>query len=422
MDLNEARKVIWMKPNRRPMGELFDEGFLDRGRLEWAAKEAYTPKVREAADVFLALLGQPPSATTNTKPAPQPSVKPNLPDINIKMSIDQARSIFWPIPPFKGQPMGSLVETRQLTLKDLGWAIDNAWDQKVREAAVVLSAIRLKQTVNEPEPPKGYLRIVSKGISFSESNQFRLVYLEGLIIGIMLGAALFAIIYPILFPNNSQSTTTLGEIVSTPTGVVVLILALCLVIGIPLTMWLVAEGSTKIINKQIENYRKGQEGEDRVSDTINAALNGEWTLFRNVLLPGRKGGDLDSILVGPGGVWVLEVKTFTGEFRNIGEQWECLAGKQWQIVKSNPSRQGKRNAALLASFLQADHIKIWVKPAIVWANPESSLKVENPSVPIWKLDRLPDELGNISNGRNISEDDQQKINKKLTRLIERQKQ
>ncbi len=421
MDLNEARRVLWNKPNHRPMGELFDEGFLDKGRLEWAAKEAYTPKVREAAGMFLNLLNKSTSGTTRNKPLTKTPANPQLPGVDVKISLEQARSEIWPFPPFKGQPMGPLAETRQLTLKDLGYASENAWDQKVREAAIVLMAVRLNQKVIEPEPSKGYLHVVSKGRSFSEKRQLRIVQIEGLIYGFLLGIVLSYFIYYQFIQEHPQSTMTFNEIISQPAGVAALIFAICLLIGIPLFMWLVVEGSTRYLDKQVNNYRKGQEGENRVIDVMNAALNGEWVLFRNVILPGRGSGDLDTILVGPAGIWVLEIKTLSGVFRNIGEQWECRSGNKWELVNKNPSRQAKRNAARLGGFLAADGIKQWVKSAVVWANPESPVKVENPSVAVWQLDRLPDEVGNISDGRNISEDDQQKIIKKLTRLIERQK-
>jgi len=38
MDLKDARKVLWLKRNPRPLGELLDEGYLTKDRLEWAAR------------------------------------------------------------------------------------------------------------------------------------------------------------------------------------------------------------------------------------------------------------------------------------------------------------------------------------------------------------------------------------------------
>jgi hypothetical protein len=64
---------------------------------------------------------------------------------------------------------------------------------------------------------------------------------------------------------------------------------------------------------------------------------------------------------------------------------------------------------------------VWVNPVVAWANPESSVKIEDPSTPVWTIERLEDELGNIQENKPLAEKDRQKICEKLTRLIERQK-
>ena len=53
MDLNEARKVLWLRSNPRPLGELLDEGYLTASRLEWAAQWAYNSNLQQAAQVIL---------------------------------------------------------------------------------------------------------------------------------------------------------------------------------------------------------------------------------------------------------------------------------------------------------------------------------------------------------------------------------
>ena len=40
-DIEEARKVLWLKSNPRPLEELAGEGYLTRDRLEWATRWAY---------------------------------------------------------------------------------------------------------------------------------------------------------------------------------------------------------------------------------------------------------------------------------------------------------------------------------------------------------------------------------------------
>ncbi|MBN1485505.1 MAG: NERD domain-containing protein, partial [Chloroflexia bacterium] len=86
----------------------------------------------------------------------------------------------------------------------------------------------------------------------------------------------------------------------------------------------------------------------------------------------------------------------------------------------NPKlRQARRNAGRLGRFLQADKIKQWVEPVVVWANPDGRLSVENPTVAVWTLDRLAEELGNLYQDRKVDESTQARIAEKLTRLGEK---
>ena len=57
--------------------------------------------------------------------------------------------------------------------------------------------------------------------------------------------------------------------------------------------------AAKWLDRQIAAYRRGQQGEDRVVDAIRSSLDAQWTLFRNVVLPGRNRADIDAVLVGP---------------------------------------------------------------------------------------------------------------------------
>ncbi|MBN2503427.1 MAG: NERD domain-containing protein [Anaerolineales bacterium] len=144
------------------------------------------------------------------------------------------------------------------------------------------------------------------------------------------------------------------DIVSRPTG----ILAFVIVMGLMfLSMWvfdLVLNWIEKRFDKRIDAHRLGREGEDLVVQSIVQVLDGNWYMFRNINLPGRNKGDLDLVLVGPPGVWVLEVKNYTGTYRNIGDKWEYKAGKKWKAMSKSPSTQATKN---IGSSMK--RVKIW---------------------------------------------------------------
>jgi hypothetical protein len=419
MNPEEARNVLWLRNNPRPLGELLDEGYLNQSRLQWAAEKAYDPTLKQAAQVILKTENHPVLSAKEKKNSDEvnPQDPNNLWPIGIP--LEKARATLWPYGPNKNQPMGKLMESRQITLKDLGTVAENSWDSGTRQAAIALMLLRLEQAVKEPAPPAGFVKIVSGGRTYSKKKQYSLALIEGSIFGLSLGILLS--IMCILAINglkphtNSQSVTSLA---STPFGLLALAIVLIMMLLVVGLLVFIPDQVGKRLDKQIESFRLGEEGEERTVQMIVQALDGNWSLFRNVTLPGRNKGDLDIVLVGPPGVWVLEVKNLRGQYRNIGETWEYRHGKNWKTASANPGRQAKGNAGRLGSFLQADHIKTWVNPTVVWANEESPLHVENPSAAVWMFNRLPDELGNIWQSEKLTKEERSKIVEKLNKLCE----
>ena len=416
MGLEEARQILWLSSRPKPLGELLDEGYLDTSRLEWAAENAYNPRLKEAARVLLGW------RSSGTKPGigsgkPQAAPAKTKKPFRVGIGLEEARSILWPFGPLRGQPMGVLSETRRLSLKDLAYAVENAWDQRVQQAAVVLMLTRLDQALEEPPPPAGMMRVVAGGRSYAERQQLSLAFLEGAIAGAGLALCLAYLVTSLLQDRTSaRPRMTLAEVLASPEWTLALAIALVVVAGVVLLGHFVLRQIFKRLDQQIEAYRRGEEGEERVVEEAVRALDGKWILFRNLVLPGRRRADLDIVLVGPPGVWTLEVKALAGKYKNVGDAWGYRAGNRWKRMSKNPSQQARKGAIALAEFLRADGIKTYVSAAVAWANAEGRVSVEDPFVPVWTIDRLQDELGNLWNGQRLEAAAQEKIVEKLTRL------
>jgi hypothetical protein len=423
MNIEEARKVLWLKSNHRPLGELLDEGYLTKDRLEWAAKWAYNSSLQKAAQVILDALNR--DSTIAQSEESKKAMAALVRDTGVKVGISlvKAHSTAWPFTPYKGQPMGKLVESKLLTLKDLAYAIENAWDAKVRQAATAFSLIKLDQIVKEPVPSAGFVHVVSGGRSYAERRESLLTLLEGMVLG--WSSVIFIALVWWLFSGALEpkpNAAPINDVLASPAQIIGVFVVLAIVVFGGWAIASIPDQITKRLEKQIEEHRRGQEGEDSVAQLMAQALDGNWHIFRNISLPGRNKGDLDLVLVGPPGVWALEVKNLRGEYHNIGETWEWKNGKNWKAARGNPSRQANNSAYRLKNFLKADNVNVFVNTVVVWANPESPLLVENPSVAVWRYDRLPDELGNIWQGERLSETERNKIVEKLIKLCERQKQ
>ena len=412
MTVKKARSVYWLRNYYRPLGELLDEGYLNESRLVWAAENAYDPQLKEAAGVLLRHLRR------RKKEAPIPRHdEDRKPIIEANITVDEARATLWPFNSHKNQPMGELSDTRKLSLKDLGYAVENAWDQRVRQAAIVLLTQRLQQAVEEPEPPAGPLNVVSAGRSFSEERALAWKFFQGMGVGVVLAIGLG--ILGLSIREMFRQPLLLSKLSQAPVLIIITVVLLILA-------WLVGRGIGRLLDlfmdkteEQIENSYRGQQGEDQVVEAMRQNLDGEWTLFRNLTLPGHNEADIDAVLVGPSGVWALEIKNYTGEYRNRGETWEYKAGKRWKLLKKSPSSQAARNAVRLHDFLRADGIRQWVDKAVIWANPENPPEVKDQAVAVWTFDRLSDELGNLQQQRKLDEEQKSQIVEKLTTLCER---
>jgi hypothetical protein len=420
MTIEDARRVLWFRTNRRPIGELLDEGYLTRSNLEWAAEASYRDDVKKAARV---LLQSEPSATDGFEDQSQLNVvRPAAeagPPISIGIGLEEARATVWPFYPYKGHKMGELLASRKLSLQDLAKAAETAREEKLRQAAVALMAVRMEKSVKQPRPPEGPLQVVKSGRTHAERREYVYTLLLGLIFGSAMTIWAVLLISELTRQRSSGPGMSASEYIATH-GIWTILAALgALIAAVALVLYVfnrIIDG----LDKKIEDYRKGREGEERVEIALREALDGRWAYFRNVVIPSPKRSDIDGILVGPPGVWALEVKTWGGEHRNIGDRWEYRSANKWKVKREKPGEQAKRNAIRLKSLLEADGIKLWIPAIVVWANPDSPLTIENQTVEVWKLDRLPDEVGNVWVEDKLTEATRRRIIEKLTKLCERQ--
>ncbi|WP_321421749.1 nuclease-related domain-containing protein [uncultured Methanobacterium sp.] len=113
----------------------------------------------------------------------------------------------------------------------------------------------------------------------------------------------------------------------------------------------------KFVNEsQKEGYswQKGNEGEIIVADYLDT-LPEDYFVFNDVKLPG-KGGNIDHIVIGPTGIYVIETKNYSGKYRIKGNEWLYYKNGQPQEIKKNPGIQVRKNTQDLISFLNENGI------------------------------------------------------------------
>ncbi|MCR5736840.1 MAG: NERD domain-containing protein [Eubacterium sp.] len=116
-----------------------------------------------------------------------------------------------------------------------------------------------------------------------------------------------------------------------------------------------------------ENRRVGIQGEREAVRVIKSVLREGNQLFTNVSVEcDGKRSELDAVIVNEYGVFIIEVKNYSG--RLIGGEddfeWEkyktTAAGNTYSKIVKNPIKQVKRQIFILARFLDCHGIKVWV--------------------------------------------------------------
>lgn len=141
-----------------------------------------------------------------------------------------------------------------------------------------------------------------------------------------------------------------------------------ILLGIILLAVIVAilvKGSDTIFESPKE--RAGRRGEEAASNIIKRVLRSTDLLFNNVEISydGRP-TELDSVIVNPNGVFIIEVKNYSGNIVGSEDDFEWHkyhttgAGNTYEKIVKNPIKQVRRQIYILAKYLDYYGVHVWV--------------------------------------------------------------
>lgn len=136
-----------------------------------------------------------------------------------------------------------------------------------------------------------------------------------------------------------------------------------------------AEGATKA-------WDEGAVGERIVADRLDLLLPHGWFLLHDVHWPGRPNANLDHVLVGPGGVVVVDAKNWTGEV-------SVASGVLWQgrFARTQSVEGALAQCAAVASVLAPPHRR-FVRPLICLAGQPDLFGITCSDVAVAGADRV----------------------------------
>jgi|GEM_PF-308728 len=180
-----------------------------------------------------------------------------------------------------------------------------------------------------------------------------------------------------------------------------------------LSALLILPGGTHL--QRYLNYKKGVEGEKLVIEAL-LDLGDDYYLINDVKL-GK--GNIDHIVLGPNGVFVIETKNYSGKIICNGDVWMRHYEKGWRVNKwgipywgpeedreiSSPSMQVKLNALKIKRLI-GEKFKgkiTWIEGIVVFTNPEVELELRSPTVRVLRIEELCDYISRKESEMRLSQ-------------------
>jgi hypothetical protein len=154
-----------------------------------------------------------------------------------------------------------------------------------------------------------------------------------------------------------------------------------------------------VARERIAQQHAGRSGEIHVGQVLADALPPEFTLLNGLKLP-RGAGDIDHLIVGPTGLFLLETKTMAGQIVCTSQGiWQRTktgrAGTRYSAFIGDPAAQVQRNIRAVRECLHrscpdlARRTQLWIEGVVVFPHPAAELHAEHSRIPALRLDETP---------------------------------
>src|SRR5215467_10192323 len=150
-----------------------------------------------------------------------------------------------------------------------------------------------------------------------------------------------------------------------------------------------------------------KKGQSRAPSALKS-LSNDYLLLSDLALP-EYGVDIDYLVIGPNGLFIIEVKNYSGYVRCNQDQWAVKTRRMNSL-----SKQAKRNSMALrsaiASLYSGKRIAVpYVTPLLVFANPEARLRLRQPTIAVLRLHEVAEFIRNYTPKRQITPEERRRI-------------
>lgn len=176
---------------------------------------------------------------------------------------------------------------------------------------------------------------------------------------------------------------------------------------------------TDSFNYESAEKKAGRQGEQFASGIIREILNEKDVLLTNIkIVFDGKETELDNVIINNRGVFIIEVKNYTGIL--IGDEDDCewiknkytSAGNFYQKSLKNPIKQVKRQIYILSGFLKQYGFEVWIEGYVFFVEMNSPVE----SKYVLKTQKDIHEALHLGTNNKLTQAEKERIIKQLTEM------
>ncbi len=127
-----------------------------------------------------------------------------------------------------------------------------------------------------------------------------------------------------------------------------------------------------------------------------------YTLIRNMSL-GESGIIVPIILLGPTGIFVIEVTSLKGRYEAKGDEWNIESGNQYKPAPVNLIQRTTRMARALQAYIERQGVTLAVsiEPVLIAGDPGLHIESVRPAIKVMMIDGIKGFVSGLATGKPI---------------------
>lgn len=148
------------------------------------------------------------------------------------------------------------------------------------------------------------------------------------------------------------------------------------------------------------NWPRELEAQSAIIKFFDKQLEKGYTLIRNMTL-GQSGIMIPIILLGPTGIYVIEITHLRGHYEARGESWNVESGNGYAPAPINLIQRTQRMARALQAYIERQGVRlpVAVEPVLIAGDPGLHIESNRPVIRVMMIDGIKTFVSGLAGGR-----------------------